>query len=256
MKLRQLKLNIFKMTKPKPHELILDIAREKQKDDWDSVFLVTGREGVGKSTFVLTCLDYLGVKSCKGVVAMDGETFLNNLASADYNGVVVSDEAGESLFSRDAMSKVTKTLVKIFIQIRAKRLITFLVLPNIAYIDKYFRTHRVSAMFHVYRRGQYIAFSRKTMEKTVFKNGYIPVKQRLKQGGYYPKYSGQLKKEYDILKDKVIKGLGKDKTFEFSTRQKVELLASMGFDDNTIAEKVDISKRQYRRYKKVIAEGH
>lgn len=242
------------MTKPKPHEVILDLIREKQKDNWDAVILVTGKEGVGKSSLVLTCLDYLGIKSCKGTVAMNGNQFMEILVDADYGGVIVSDEAGESLFSRDAMSTVTKTLVKVFIQIRAKRLLTFLVLPNIAYIDKYFRTHRVTCMFHVYRRGYYVVFDRKTMDRTVFKNGYLPVKQYLKQHGYFPKYTGGLKAEYDILKDKVVRGLGKKPAFEVDNKTKAIILKEAGLSVDTIAKNIGLSERQVFRYCKEMTD--
>lgn len=197
------------MTKQPLYKRVLDFAKEKQDEDYDSVFIIVGRERRGKSTLMLHMIEHLGKKSCKGVVSMDGKDFETHLYKSQHKDVVVMDEAGAVLFSRDAMKKTSKGLIKIFQQIGAKNLITIFCLPKVDYIDRYFREHRIDGLFNVFQRGYYNFFDRKQIENIIFKKHYVPV--WVKKAHYFGKYKGCLKADYDQMKKDLIFSLGKKK---------------------------------------------
>lgn len=144
---------------------ILDIAKEKQLRDFDTVFIICGQEGSSKSHLGLQCMDYLGGDIDH--ICLDKTDFIETLKKCQDNDKLVFDEAGDGLFSRDFNSSDSKTLVKTFMVIRAKKLITFLILPSFFMIDAYFRKHRVRGLFYVYKRGKCAFFDKNKIAKIV-----------------------------------------------------------------------------------------
>lgn len=175
---------------------ILDIAREKQGKDFDSVFIISGQEGSSKSHLGLQCMDYL--KGSINNISLDQNDFIDSLQKSEDNDVIIFDEAGDGLFSRDFATSMSKQLVKTFMVIRAKKLITFLILPSFFMIDAYFRRHRVRGIFFVYKRGKVAFFDKKKIEKII---AYGEKSQNMwvtKPSFYdtYPIYSGSLLEDY------------------------------------------------------------
>ena len=191
----------MRMKKLKKAIEIMDLAMRKQKENFDSVFIICGKERVGKSTLMLHLLDYVGGDiSCIG---LDRVEFVNALVQSKKSGVVCFDEAGDGLLSRDAMSTFNKDLVKAFMVIGGRRLITFFVLPSFFMLDKYFREYRVRGLFFVYRRGKFNYFSPNGISKIINKGDkYIPV--YIKDSDSFPDYKGKLLEPYLELKEKKI----------------------------------------------------
>jgi len=183
---------------------ILDIAREKQGKDYDSVFIICGSEGTGKSHLGLQCMDYLGGRVEN--ISLDQADFIDSLQGSRDNDVIVFDEAGDGLFSRDFQSSMSKQLVKTFMVIRAKKLITFLILPSFFMIDVYFRRHRVRGLFYVYKRGRTAFFDKKKMAKIIAygEKGQNMWVAKPNFYDYYPIYQGPLLEEYKKKKAKKI----------------------------------------------------
>lgn len=186
----------------KLRKAILDTAREAQSTGWDIVFIIVGRERVGKSMLLLHCLDYLGVEKLDGCLTQYGWQFHKIVNKAGFDQVVALDEAAEALFSRDALKKENKRLVKTFQTCGYKRLITFFVLPNFNFIDKYFRTHRISGLFNVFKRGRYNFFDRRRFESQILKLGYIPTE--IYKSDSFTDYKGKLRKDYDLIKHEFV----------------------------------------------------
>lgn len=186
----------------KLRKAVLEGARLAQSRKFDIVFLVTGRERRGKSVLLLHCLDDLGVKSLDGCLTLYGFKFHETVHNAGFDQVVALDEAGEALFSRDSMKEENKRLVKTFQTCGYKRLITFLVLPNMKFIDRYFREHRIDGLFNVYERGKFNFFDRKRIEREIFKWRYIPIERH--KSDSFTDYKGRLRAEYDRLKHEFV----------------------------------------------------
>lgn len=142
---------------------------------FDTVFIISGMEGMGKSNLALIMQDYYWelTKQSPDIecIALDQQQFINAIQHSPKDiGCIVFDEAGDGLLSRDAMGETNKDMVKMFMVIRAKGLFTILVLPSFWYLDKYFREHRVKGLFHVYSRGKYAFWDRKKILK-IIRNG-------------------------------------------------------------------------------------
>lgn len=184
---------------------IIDIAKEMQAEDTDSIFLVVGLEGSGKSHLVLNFMDYLNATMKN--ISLDKEDFLKSLSDIEDGSCFQFDEAGDGLFSRDALSKTNKDLVKTFMVIRAKRLIGFMCLPSFFMLDTYFRRHRVRGLFYVYQRGRVSFFDRECIDKIIFKCeryqrifGVRPIFT-----DSFPRYKGRLLEDYNKKKAEKIK---------------------------------------------------
>lgn len=157
-----------------------------------------------KSHLGLQCMDYL--KGNVDDISLDQADFVESLQRAEDNGVVVFDEAGDGLFSRDFASSMSKQLVKTFMVIRAKKLITFLILPSFFMIDVYFRRHRVRGLFYVYKRGRTAFFDKRKIAKIIAygEKGQNMWVARPTFYDNYPIYAGHLLEEYKKKKTRKI----------------------------------------------------
>lgn len=183
---------------------ILNIAKEMQEQDTDSIFLIVGMEGSGKSHLGLHCLEYLNGTPAQ--IALDKIDFLDILKVIPDERTVVFDEAGDGLFSRDFASQINKELVKTFMIIRGKKLIVFLVLPSFFMLDTYFRRHRVRGLFYVYKRGHVAFFDKRGITSIIHKGEKDQQIKGARPIFYdtYPRYNGYMIEPYKVMKRKKI----------------------------------------------------
>ena len=134
-------------------------VRKKLNDDYDHITVITGKEGTGKSTFAnkLACLVSPGIginhvcyKPLDLVAAME---------TASKGDTIWIDEGALFLFSREAMGKNNKMLIKLLTISRQLNIHLMICIPNFYIIDTYIREHRVSSLFHIKRRGRYRYFA-------------------------------------------------------------------------------------------------
>ena len=186
---------------------IIKVALAKQEKNFDSVFVIVGKERVGKSMLMLHLAEECDADITD--ISLDRDGFINILVNSQPLGFACLDEAGDALFSRDAMTTFNKLLVKAFMVIGGQRLITFLVLPDFFSLDTYFRKHRVRGLFHVIKRGRYQFHDQKAIQKIINKGDrYIPVKPYGTDS--FPDYKGRLLKPYQQLKSAKIKNTLKE----------------------------------------------
>lgn len=252
--------NVNKITSIEHAYKIVDVAVEDQDADYDTCFCIVGKERVGKSNLLLHIMDYLG-RDIEDI-CLEGSDFMKRLYNVEEAGVVALDEAGDSMFSRDAMTSQTKQFVKLYQAIGGKRLITFLVLPQFFMLDKYFRETRVDSLFYVYARGRYVFYSPSRLKK-ILQDGKIPMPPRNSyRRKYYPKYEGRLLEPYQKLKRKKIqeilkKAQPKDDKKDIPVRDKIILqMTEEGFIQKDIGRAVGLTQerisqiqKQYINYK-------
>lgn len=239
---------------------ILDIAKAKQKHGHDSVFIIAGLEGIGKSTLELWAHEYLKGKQAN--ICLDKEDMFRALGSIEDKEVLSFDEAGDGLFSRDFSSNVNKTLVKTFMIIRAKRLITFLVLPSFFLLDVYFRRHRVRGLFYVYRRGRVMFFDREQIQKIIAIGEKYQKISGTKPLFYdnFPNYKGVLLEEYLKKKDIKIKETLKNlqatmKVRGGTIREQIHEFIKAGKRTTDIAKILNIAPSDISRERRYIITG-
>jgi hypothetical protein len=229
-----------------------------QQDGHDSVFIITGNEGFGKSHLLLNIAEEWGKITGQELgieaIGLDKESWINSLKVApEISGFSAFDEAGDGLLSRDAMGDFNKDMVKMYSVIRGRRLMSILVLPSFWYLDKFFRQHRLKGLFFVYNRGV-VAFWNKRQIKQLIDKGedrqnIWAVKPSIRDR--FPKYNGRLLKEYEEKKkekiqntiDEVYAKYGKQGVESLTDKQReVYELRQSGMTQHQIADQLGITQ--------------
>lgn len=202
-------------------------AQEKKQD---SLYLVSGLEGTGKSMFTLTAYDlYCQLKGEEGNidnVARNVDELMNRYAKLQRNSFVTLDEAQE-LASDRWNEKKAKEIKEKFTVMRERAFISMICYPNPLKVSVYFREDRVRGVFFLKHPGcvYYYANSNETphfaqiLESWDKHNRTRSLKQITRYAPdfimYYPEYVGTLRELYDKRKDENIsKVLGNNVTID------------------------------------------
>lgn len=193
-------------------EKYMDIRKKKHKQNNDTVGVIDGLEGIGKSTLALHMIEYWQKINFGEVKASDvkhmgltKEMFVEDLSDSNPNEITVFDEAGE-LSSRRSLSKFNNAIMQAYTIIRADKIFTVLVLPDFWILDSYFRNHRVKFLARVYRRGRFAFWLKDDISKINAINQYrmirSPFVTRPRFLDTFPIYKGVMKSKYGELKVK------------------------------------------------------
>jgi hypothetical protein len=160
-----------------------NIRRKVVNEGWDWVTVITGGEGVGKSTLAIkwALLYDPEFNPAEGVV-FDIDELLGLFARSGKGDIVVGDEGVNGFFNRDAMTKENKAAATTGMVARGMGIHLTLLIPNLNHLDPYWREHRVKTWIHVKGRGKAIyrvarrhEFSRGTYWQPQFRHYYGPV---------------------------------------------------------------------------------
>lgn len=194
---------------------LIELRREFLLEDFDSVDILDGREGSGKSTLGLHMLDYYyQLKDGKVTpehikhMCLEREDFLKDLKDMQKYEMTDYDEAGD-LSSRESMSKFNRMMKKTFQVVRGDNLWVLMTLPRIFDMEVYFRGHRLSGLLHCFRRGYVAYYDREKVNKLLDINLKLPFKNyslvKPLWVDSYPKYTGVLLKPYLDMKARKMK---------------------------------------------------
>jgi len=123
------------------------------KNDYDYVLVVDGYEGSGKSMSAMSIAYFyrriiMGKKLERQNVVFSpqeiAQTFGRWVAQDTHYDVLVVDEGGAALFSRESMSKLARKFIKLFKIARMMNWFVILVAQNITWVDVYIRKHRIT----------------------------------------------------------------------------------------------------------------
>ncbi len=141
----------------------LDNSKEiVMKADQDRVFIITGREGSGKSYLGMQLAGYLDNTFCLDDVCFDSDSFGKRIRQVNKLKAIIFDEAFTGLSSKGALSKENKKLIRILIECRQRNLFLFIVLPSIFILDRYITLFRSHSVFNT-------AISRKDFNNRYYK---------------------------------------------------------------------------------------
>lgn len=130
------------------------------KVDEDRFYICDGREGSGKSLFVLqqaayidpTILENEGDKKLPRICFTVDE-FLKAISrtksTKNQTKCVVFDEAFRGMSSKTALSKVNKIIMERLMEVRQNNLVVFLVTPSYYFLEFYPAVLRSNALFHI-----------------------------------------------------------------------------------------------------------
>ena len=116
------------------------------KDDNDIFLGVTGRKGSGKSSLSIQIARryverYFGEKTfdLKKYIAYNNEDIMEKIHTLPKYSPLIGDEAVRFAWSREWNKSENKELAKLATQIRTKKLIFFMNIPKLAWIDSVYR---------------------------------------------------------------------------------------------------------------------
>lgn len=142
------------------------IKRRINHLDYDCFIVVSGKERRGKSTFAAQLGWYLSDgKLTLQDICMDMGEFTSALQRAQKGGVIIFDEAGTNLYSREAMTGINRMLTKAFMISGLKNVAIILLIPSFFNLDAYIRNHRVDILFDIPIRGRIKVYSTKRAKK-------------------------------------------------------------------------------------------
>jgi len=137
------------------------------KKDYDWLHVVTGKEGVGKTSLALRyCIDINPDFSVDDVIFSTKE--LVEWVKHSKKGMpVLIDEGALVFFSRDTMRGANKEAVKLLTGMRTFNLFVAICVPNFWVLDRYIREHRVKTVARVIKRGFFWHYSPHSVKKIV-----------------------------------------------------------------------------------------
>lgn len=248
---------------------VLSEAHIRNSKDFDTIFLINGQEGAGKTEFAKYCGILLNQNITLDNVVFNGEQFLSAVNDADDFSVIIYDEADD--LSNHWADKLLQLLKKSMKRIRKKNLYIFLVTPTMFDLNKYFVLHRTLAVFEIvlgrgFKRGYWKLWNRR--DKRLL---YINGKRYNDMSAWKPTASGRFQKvpewfdgfsldDYESKKDEALSEVTPEAKRKVSIlrHQRIgrldiinrlqDFFKREGLTRKEQSEAVKISKRDYYKY--------
>lgn len=248
----------------------------------DRVYVVSGRERSGKSTWTFQQAKYIDKNFCLDRICFTPEQFLTQIRTAPEGSVVVFDEAFKGFSSRASLSKVNKILVQGLMEVGRRNLIIFIVLPEFSLLENYVAIHRSHALFYIYERKDlayrgWRCYNRKKKRVIYFKSkknyGIMPYTPTKLKGKFFTKrimidnkntptpYVTFDLKGYDDKKAKAFGGKPEEvpiNPFEIEVKKLKYILCKIKCPIKTkkeLAEKVGVSYNTLKGWRRLEKEG-
>ncbi len=234
----------------------LDLALERYKKGRDSMWIVDGGEGDGKSTATIGWANYIAEKMDIPLtvdnIFFDAEDMLK-YAATHTGQIIIWDEACTAGMATQWQSGLQQKLIKILMMARKKKHFWFFVIPKFHKLNEYI-VDRAIGLIHCYspdlvKQGHFVYFKKesKDMLYQIHKEKkHKSYKQHWSIRGVFVKKGFVIdEKLYDIKKDKAIMDVFNDKKVK-SNRDKEEL--------NRIKGCAYILKKRYKIPNKEMAE--
>jgi len=123
--------------------------------DDDHFYMITGKEGVGKSTLAQQIACVIDPTFNRSRIMNDQLKWFKWLRHDAKRGqAVILDEGNLFLFSRDAMKSGNINTIKLITLMRQANLCLIICVPKFETIDNYIRTHRVDSLIRITQKHQ------------------------------------------------------------------------------------------------------
>lgn len=182
----------------------LDKCIERQKKKWDTLLIIDGDEGAGKTTFSWGIAYYwayaTGKKFTIDNIFFDPDE-LYKFATDTKQQVIVWDEAVLGALSNEWQSQSQKKLIKILMTCRSKNHFLIFLIPKFYKLAEYIAIDRAYFLINVYspdglRRGYYCLYNQKKKEML-----YNTYKSNKKKMYHWYNYKGTFPKGYANIID-------------------------------------------------------
>jgi len=173
------------------------------EQDQDFIVVVTGYEGLGKSTLALEMCNEWDPEFSEQKITFHPKNFRKTVINSKFPDAVMLDEGAFSFFSRNAMSGDVKKNVQLLTACRKYNLMIIICVPDFFILDKYLREHRVRAVVRVTKRGRFQVFNFKNLQRIEKKKGKIKY-PKASFAGSFGKMTGEIWKRYNAKKDRAL----------------------------------------------------
>ncbi|MEM5868284.1 MAG: zonular occludens toxin domain-containing protein [Candidatus Aenigmatarchaeota archaeon] len=156
-------------------QLIDKIIEKCKTQDIDWFIVISGGEGIGKSTLALNIYSYICKKLNLPIIDTLSRTliydedeflqFLVNVNPEEKNLPILLDEGANILFNRESMNKYRHYILKFFNVMRFLNCFVIITTPNIKFLDKNVREHRIKSLFHIPERGIFWYYNKSQIER-------------------------------------------------------------------------------------------
>ena len=117
--------------------------------DQDRIYVITGREGLGKSTLTMQLAYVVDQNLSLNNIVFSANQLEKRIKEAKQFTAIIFDEGFSGLSSKGAISKENKRLVRLLMMMRQRNLFLFIVLPSFFLLEKYVGIFRSTALFNV-----------------------------------------------------------------------------------------------------------
>ncbi len=117
--------------------------------DQDRIYVITGREGLGKSTLAMQLAYCVDQNLSLDNIVFTAAQLEKRIIQAKPFTAIIFDESFNGLSSKGAISKENKRLVRLLMMCRQRNLFLFIVLPSFFLLEKYVGIFRSTALFNV-----------------------------------------------------------------------------------------------------------
>jgi hypothetical protein len=124
------------------------------KGGYSPIVMVTGNEGAGKSTYVLTQAPLVSPTFSVDDVCFTTEAFVDRNKVKSRGESIVDDEAGHGLFKQEWYNSWQKTVYKLAQVQRKRQVIWWLVIPHKDDLNSSFQRRRVDYWVDIYTKGR------------------------------------------------------------------------------------------------------
>jgi len=181
-----------------------DLAKVKKRceGNWDTVIIVSGLPGMGKSVFgISTLAPILASKMSDIFITFDTDEFINTCAGdkTKEGDVVILDEGHNGMNSGRVAQGDFQRMMNLLMLVRQKRLYIIIISQNFFDLAKSIAIFRSNLLYHVTtskgdKRGTFLTFDR--LKK---KNLYILGKKFLNYGAVPANYVGQFNQNRHLM---------------------------------------------------------
>lgn len=253
------------------HTIAKGVREDYLKQNFDYVAIVTGREGMGKSSLAFDLAEKVDKNFNFDKIVFYPREFRQKVDAVPKKSSVVVDEAQNFFSKLDTMTKETKKAVRKVTAARMYNLFLILCISDISDLHKYFVRHRMKnqgvSIFNVGARGQFNMYSWKDKAFQNIRN-YLMANKPIYWGKMNPTAFGEFDnygeknpewwKGYEERKKQSIIGGGEEEEEHISQKQIIRqlLFRKPDLQPRKVEEKTGIpSSHISAERKQMIKEG-
>lgn len=185
----------------------LEKVKERCKGNWDTVLIVSGLPGMGKSVFGITTLAPILAKNMSDIfITFDIDDFINTCAGdkTKEGDCIILDEGHDGMNSGRVAQGEFQRMMNLLMLVRQKKLYIIIISQNFFDLAKSIAIFRSNMLYHVTtskgdKRGTFLTFDR--LKK---KNLYILGKKFLNYSAVQANYVGNFNQNRKLMPEDYI----------------------------------------------------